>query len=587
MSLGNFSLSFKKTGLILKKKISFVLGKLKEIFKTSYQNIILFRRAFWFLIVFGVIFLLRLFLNLFTETVPVPGGIYTEGVIGQPKFLNPIFAESSVDFDISYLIFSSLLKEKDKNFVGDLAESWEVSPDFKIYKIILKDNIFWHDGQKVTASDVIFTINLLNDPNYSGLFKGKFKNVAIKKIDDRTIQFTLKEPSALFLKNLTFGILPEHILGNMSFPKIIASSFNFNPVGTGPYKFTKSEVSEFGFIKSITLEVNESWHFSKPYIKTIVFKFYSGADDLLEAYKKREIMGISEIPLNLYKEAKKFSGLNIYRFSSPRYIGIFFNLDQRDEPTSFFEVRQALFYALDRDKIIKELEIPFDIKENYYLFNSYLNDIKGFEYKYNPQKAKEILNNLGWVDNNNDGILEKNDKVLKISLTISEDPQVYFFAEKVASAWKEIGVDTEIQILDSYNLSQAISEGSYKVIIQGVNLGWQFDPYYWWHSSQCGRGNLSCFKDNNIDKILTESQKITDSSKRLNNYKIVFENLKQKLPVIPLISVDLYYGVDKNLRGIEEKYISYPYQRFSDIENWYIDYIRVLKKFSLPGWRNW
>lgn len=567
-----------------------ILGFLKKainIFKTTYSKSIFFRRFFWFGIVFlgGLIFW-QVFL-FFTQTLPAPGGVYKEGVLGQPKFLNPIFAENPADFDISFLIFSSLFKEQNKEIVGDLAERWEVSSDFKVYKVILKDNAFWHDGQKVSVDDVIFTLDLINNPNYRGFLRGRLKRVEYKKIDDKTIQFILSEPSPSFLKNLTFGILPKHILSKMSFPQIVASSFNFNPVGSGPYKFVKSEISQLGFINSVTLEAHDQWHFPKPYIREIVFKFYPGIDELLEAYKKREVIAISEIPLNFYKQAKNLSGLNIYRFPSPRYIGIFFNLKKKTEPISSLEFRKALFYAIDRDKIIEELGLSLDIKENSYLFSAYLKDIKGLEYNYNPNKAKEILSNLGYKDNDGNGILEKDGRVLQMELISSEDPQVYFFAEKVVSMWKEIGVDAQVQILDNYRLSQVIKEGSYGALIQGVNLDWQFDPYYWWHSNQCGGNNFSCLKNENLDKLLLDSQKIQDPAKRLENYKKVFEILSQNLPAIPLVSVDLFYGVDKKVGGIEEKYISYPYQRFGGIEKWYINYIRVLKKFSLPGWRNW
>lgn len=575
-------LKIKKLFFFLYKKTSYFIKNIKKKFWEKYKKSLSLRRAVAFILILAGIGIFNFLITKTTDIVPLSGGTYTEGLLDQPQFLNPLFAKSSSDFDINSLLFSSLLKEKNSQLEEDLAERWEVSEDKKTYTFYLKDNIFWHNGEKITTDDVIFTIEIAKNPNYEGILKNKFKDVEIKKIDERKIQFILKEPYYNFEKNLTFGILPKHLLGDLEFPKLLSSSFNLDPIGSGPYKFLKSEISEYGWIKSITLEANENWHFKKPFIRTIIFKFYPDSESLIEAYKKKEILGISFISPSLVNEAEKLPRIHLQKITIPRYIGIFFNLSKKEKFFSSVKVREALFSATDRDRILEEIFPELENKENFFLFDFLFKDKeeKGLQLSYNPKKAQQILKEAGFSDKNKDGILEKNGEPLSLEIISSDDPLIFSIAEKLEKMWKEVGADIEIQIFDIFSLSQLISKGAYDTLIYGINLDYSFDPYFWWHSTQCGLLNLSCFENEEIDKILRESQQIFDEKKRIKNYKTVFEALSKNLPVIPLVRLDFLYGINKSVKGVEIGKISFPYQRFSNIENWYMNFTRVLKKIE-------
>lgn len=210
---------------------------------------------------FGSLFLALFFLfvflvNLYTsqrKEVPAYGGTYSEALVGQPQFINPILAVSDVDRDLSKLVYSGLVGyDEDGNLVMDLAESYSTK-DGKEYIFKLRRNVFWHDGKPFNVDDVVFTVNAILNPDYGSPLRSVWQGVKVEKIDDYTVKFILDNPYAMFLETLTVGILPRHIWESMNPKNIILSPINLTPVGTGPFKVDKIIKSKLGYIKSIRL----------------------------------------------------------------------------------------------------------------------------------------------------------------------------------------------------------------------------------------------------------------------------------------------------------------------------------------------
>ncbi|MBU0647842.1 hypothetical protein KJ855_01535 [Patescibacteria group bacterium] len=180
-----------------------------------------------------------------TEVVPKSGGTMIEGIAGQPEMINPILSQTNdVDRDLVQLLFSGLLTyDQDHNLVGDLADSWEISEDEKVYTVHLRDRLYWHDGDDLTADDVVLTFHLIQHEQYHGTLADNWRDVAVEKIDDHTIKFTLPEIFSPFLVNLTTGILPYHIFADADPAKIHEmEDYNSQPIGNGPYKISKIKV---------------------------------------------------------------------------------------------------------------------------------------------------------------------------------------------------------------------------------------------------------------------------------------------------------------------------------------------------------
>ncbi|MGE5072470.1 MAG: ABC transporter substrate-binding protein, partial [Anaerolineae bacterium] len=213
------------------------------------------------------------------------GGVYTEGVAGALARLNPLLDwNNPADRDVDRLVFSGLVKFDAHGLPqADLAESWGTSSDGTIYNFTLRANAQWHDGTPVTSDDVIFTINMLKS---SSLFpadvKELWKQIDVKRLNDKNLKFTLPEPFAPFLDYATFGILPKHILESTPPNALETAPFNINPVGTGPYKFDHLLV-DAGHITGVVLAANDKYYGDKPYIQQVVFRYYPDAKSAYEA----------------------------------------------------------------------------------------------------------------------------------------------------------------------------------------------------------------------------------------------------------------------------------------------------------------
>jgi len=172
------------------------------------------------------------------EIQPAIGGVYTEGLVGSFGRLNPVLDfVNPADQDIDRLIFSSLVRFDDRGLpVNDLVESMGISQDGNNYNLSLRENAVWHDGEPVTSDDVIFTIELLRSEELPipEDIRALWQAVEAEALDERTLQIRLPEPFAPFMDYLTFGILPKHLLGDLSPQELIQSDFNLQPVGSGP-----------------------------------------------------------------------------------------------------------------------------------------------------------------------------------------------------------------------------------------------------------------------------------------------------------------------------------------------------------------
>jgi peptide/nickel transport system substrate-binding protein len=261
----------------------------------------------------------------FLMEVPTYGGSFTEGVIGSPRFINPVLAISDTDKDLTSLIYAGLLKSTPEGkFVPDLAESYSVSEDGLTYHIVIKENALFQDGKRVTTDDVIFTIDKALDSVIKSPRRLSWDGVSIQKISDREIDFTLKKPYAPFAEALTMGILPRHIWQDATSEEFPFSEYNVNPVGAGPYKVEGVKRNNAGILTSLTLSSSHNYALGRPKIDGITFKFYQNENDLLKAYESGEVESVYGMRSEALAEIEKNKKV-LHDSSLPRIFGIFFN----------------------------------------------------------------------------------------------------------------------------------------------------------------------------------------------------------------------------------------------------------------------
>jgi ABC-type transport system substrate-binding protein len=344
-----------------------------------------------------------------TEIKPAVGGSYIEGLLKQPGFVNPLYAKpSDVDRDLTEILFSGLMQyDKEGKIVKDIADNVKIKEDGKIYEFSIKENVFWSDGKKLTVDDIIFTIQAIQSSDYKSPLRAEWLGVEIERISDYEIRFILKKPSFVFIESTTLKIIPKHIWEKIPIANVYSTSYNLEPVGSGPYKFKSLEKDKLGFITNFVVERNPHYYEKgKPFVSEITFKFFKNEADLMAAVEKGEITGFSiNNPENYQAFYIKYFNLN--KLVLPRYFAAFFN-PVKSKILEDKEIRKAFNLATNKEEILKEV-----LAGNGEIINSPLMpEIYGLAtsskiYEFNIDKAKEILEKAGFKDENNDGFREK------------------------------------------------------------------------------------------------------------------------------------------------------------------------------------
>lgn len=289
--------------------------------------------------------------------VPKVAGTYREGVIGSPQSLNPLFSSlNEVDQDIVSLVYSGLLRyDATRRLVSDLAVKYDVSPDNKVYTFELKQNVHWHDGELFTADDVVHTFELIQDSEVGSPLIVTFQKVVVKALGAYTVSFTLEEPFTSFLPSLTTGIIPKHIWSSIPASQIRLAQRNFQPIGTGPFKFNRLVKNSDGFIESIELGRFDDFYRNSSYLTKVFFQFfgdYDGPTGLIAALREQKVDGISFVPYE-YRDRVARKHIALYTLQLPQYSALFFN--EKNEILKDKTVRSALSLAIDKQRILADV----------------------------------------------------------------------------------------------------------------------------------------------------------------------------------------------------------------------------------------
>ncbi|MFW6282714.1 MAG: ABC transporter substrate-binding protein, partial [Minisyncoccales bacterium] len=371
------------------KRFFFVLNK---------KELILFLILLFVFITSGIILLVNLYLSN-TKVVPTRGGTYKEAIVGSPRYINPVYAQhSDVDRDLTELIFSGLLKYNGKGeLIMDLAKDYEVLENGKVFRFDLKENAVWHDGKLLTAEDIVFTIETIQDPNTKSHLRPDWTGVEVKKLSKYSVEFSTSRTSSTFLQNCTAKIIPKHIWENIAPENFALSNYNLNPIGSGPYKLDEAQQNDDNKIKQLSLVSFDNYYDEKPYIPKVSFNFVNEKEDLVKSYQNKTIDGYGSLSKDLSPNNKK----EVYHPSYPQYFALFFNTES-DSIVENIELRKALNYSIDKEKLIEKFGGE--------IVNSpILPKVFGFKtastsYPFDKEKATTLIEDLGYTETNEEGI---------------------------------------------------------------------------------------------------------------------------------------------------------------------------------------
>lgn len=527
----------------------------------------------------------------FMVEIPIEGGSISEGIVGTPRFVNPVLALSDADQDLVALVYSGLMRKSSNNaLIPDLAEKYEVSKDGLTYTFILKDKIYFQDGEPVTTDDIIFTINEVKDPIIKSPKKGNWDGVNVEKIDEKTIKFTLKQPYASFLENTTLGIMPKYLWEGSP---IELNEANINPIGSGPYEISSANKQSSGIINSYELAPFKKFILGKPYIKNITLRFYPNESDLISALENGGVGQASSITPENAKILKE-KGYRVETSILPRVFGLFFNQNQAQIFTNK-NIVKAIDLAIDKDRIVREILLGYGIIIDSPIPPDIIADQKPNEeddllYQEKFKKAEEILAKDSWVKNE-DGFLRKTTTVKKakttqnieFSISTGNAPELAKSAELIKENLKALGIKVEIKTFETGNLNQSvIRPRNYDALLFGQIINNKSDLFAFWHSSQRKDPglNIAMYTNTKVDKILEDAFITVDENSRNKKYAQFEDEIKKDTPAIFLYSPNFLYIVSKNLKGLSVDYITSTSNRFLSSYLWYIKTGSVWKIFK-------
>ncbi len=532
----------------------------------------------------------------FKKEIPAFGGNLREGEIGLPRTINPVLAVSDVDRDIDTLVYSGLTKYVDGSFTPDIARSWTISADGLTYDFIIKNNVPFQDGQPLTADDVAFTIQKIQDPVLKSPHQADWANVIIKVVSPTEIQFILKQPYNGFIANTTTGIIPKHIWNNVSDDQFIFSQYNIQPVGTGPYKIGSISRDGSGIPTSYSLTAWSGYYSAHPNIKTITLNFFSNQEKALEALNSGSIDSLPSIDPKAASDLQTNTaqGYTILQTPLPRIFGVFFNQSQAPVLADPI-VRTALTMATDRSAIIKSVlygygepvygPIPDSLFGDVGLqsastTNSPTADISG---------AQALLQKNGWSKNPL-GVYEKKSSKAKVaSTTISFDiytvdsPDLVATAKILKNQWTALGANVNVQIFDASDLYQnVIRTRKYDALLFGQQIGKDRDLFAFWDSSQRNSPglNISLYTNSKVDALLADIRSTTSSTTLISDYNKLNQFIQKDMPAVFLYSPDFIYAVPKTLSGVHLDSISIPSDHWDSVIDWYIETEKVWNVFT-------
>ena len=510
-----------------------------------------------------------------TEEIPAAGGSFTEGVVGQPTFINPLLSSGNdADTSAIELLFPRL---------SSLIETYAIGPDRKTISVTIRKDLTWDDGTPLTADDVVFTVETTQDILVRSASAVAWQGVLAEKTNDNEIRFTLREPSAFFEETArALKIAPRHIFGAIPPSNLRLSSYNLEPIGAGPWKFAGLTTERNGFITELNLIPNPHYAGNQPFIQNLSLRFYPNEESAIAAFNTKEINGLGGIGPD--KAASLTVERRLMSASLPRYYALFFN--RATHPALKEQsVRQALAFAIDRKKIIDEVfngeasaamgPIPPQM-EGY--------DATAFQVAEDPIKnAQQLLDAAGWLSNPEDRIRYKTvgrDRIkLELTVLVPDLPFLVSAIETVKAEWAAIGARANISIMSAEEMQKGpIKTRNYEMVVFGNILKGNPDIFAFWHSSQKFHPglNLSMYENKEVDAILANIQKAEKLD--ITGLKKLQRLIHEDAPAAFLINPNYLYAVPANLHGLNTEGLITASDRLKNAAEWYIRTKRQFKE---------
>jgi peptide/nickel transport system substrate-binding protein len=481
--------------------------------------------------------------------IPAYGDAIVEGSIGDVSgFLTAVTTDASSHEAAGY-VFNGLVRyDKNLKLEGELAESWEVSPDGKRITFHLRKGVKWHDGAPLTSDDVMFTYRRMIDPRTPTAYGEDFKQVLRAAAPDPdTFVVEYARPFAPALASWGMHVLPKHLLEK--YPDISKSPLNKKPVGTGPYRFVEWKTGE-----KVVFDASPDYFEGKPYLSRVITRVIPDQATMFLELKSGgvDIMTLTPPQYVRQTETADFKkSFNRYKYTASGYTYLGFRLSHpffRDK-----RVRQAIAYAADKKALIDGVllglgqEATGPYKPGTWAYNPNVR-----KYPYDQARAKALLAEAGWKEK--DGVLEKDGQPFEFTvLTNAGNDARAKTAAILQQNLAEVGIRIKIRTVEwAAFINEFIDKRKFDAVILGWNITPDPDQFDIWHSSKTGPKELNHvgFANPEVDRLLDEGRSTFDIEKRKKAYFRIQEILAEEQPYVFLYVPEALPVVHNRFRGI-------------------------------------
>lgn len=547
----------------------FVTGRLDRI--SAVRGAVIGWTALVFLLVGVSVVQWVTFRQAYMTPAAATGGTYSEGTLGPLETLNPLFARTSAEKSAARLLFSSLYNyDETGHLKGDLATAVEIDEAETMYTVTMRGDARWSDGEPLTVDDVIFTVNLLKDPATRSELSG-WSAFGAKKVDGNKIAFTLPSAYAPFMHTLTFPILPQHILKDVSPAELREQSFGNNPVTSGPFAFRMMQnAAADGSKKIVHLVANPTYHGGVPRLERFQLYAFSSRDDIEKALATNEIIATPELTYSQLPERVKSQYVNAsYSIND----GVFALFNMKSELLQNHAIREALALSVNRQEVIRKMTRPATPLEGPVLA-SHAEGLPSAP-AYDIAKAKAKLDEAGWSVTGD--VRAKDGKELALKMVVLKGSDYERAAESLARTWREqLQVNVEVRIVDPLDPSQSVLQTvlqprDFDILLYELVMGGDPDVYAYWHSSQANPSGLNFANYNNAvtDDALSSGRAKTDEKHRTDRYQVFARRWLADVPAAALYQPKIDYTNAPSIRAMnEDAVLVFPEDRYANVIYW-------------------
>ncbi len=516
-----------------------------------------------------------------TVIQPREGGDVVEGLVGAPRFVNPLLSDPNpVDRELVSLIFDGLTRYDVRGrLVPALAESWVVSEDGLMVTFTLRSGVTWQDGEPFTAADVLFTYGLLQAPDFPGdpALAALWQTVTMTAVDDRTVQFQLAAPYSPFLDATTRGIVPAHLLAGVTAATLPEHPFNLAPVGTGPF-IVAAEQDPQSTGRLRLLPNPQYWQ--QTHIDAVEMRFFAHEEALLAAFAGGEIQAINQVSPVMLPDVAALERARLFTAPAPRFTELLFNLSETGAAAlGRVDVRQALAYALDRQVLVDEVlfgqAVPL---EGPYLPTSWAyNPTLLTTYQFAPETAVALLDAAGWTLPEGQTVRQQEEESLRLRLLFLNTPTYRALATAVQAQWTAVGMGVFLQpVATVTELQTALTTRDFDVALLEVRPSGDPDLYDFWSQEAIIRGqNYAAWNNRRASEELEKARQVWPQVERKPFYDNFLRYFDNSLPALTLYQHVSTYALSTAVQNAEIGRIDQSRDRYETLADWFLGYEEV------------